>query len=109
MTQDPFQNLKEGLAILARYFQHAGRLDYASIAVGVIVGVLYCRIIFRPAPGFGENAGSAESTPMEYKRSAWAEYRLTRGKILLLLFLSVGSGIMAYHQLPGWFPQWFAK
>ena len=83
-----------------RFFADADRLTWASIGVTVVVGFLYFRLFFPRRDGF-------DDLPDDY--STWIDYQWAKWKIIAFIMLSAGTGILAYHQLPGWFPHIFKR
>ena len=79
-------------------FAHGSRLMYAALAIGLLVAVSYFWIFFKNIEGFMESLSG----------DVW---HYPRGSPLLWLWImiSVGSGILAYYQLPEWFPHAFGR
>jgi hypothetical protein len=77
---------------------HGAKLSCAAMVIGLVVGILYFRIFFRSLDDF---------------REAWADFwrgllsRQLSGRISFWIIISVGSGMLAYYQLPEWFPHLF--
>ena len=72
-------------------------LTYASIGIGLLMAVLYFGIIFRDIDGFKENLAE--------DGVAWQ----ANPRLLFWIMISVGCGILAFYQLPEWFPHVFGK
>jgi hypothetical protein len=104
-----FHDLKEFFLIPVQYFQHAGKQDYVAIGVGIIVAVLYFRLFFRDVSGFKDDINNAGKIPKLHRDYDRIDAKWSNGKIMFWIILSVGSGVLAYHQLPDWLPQWFPK
>src|SRR5262245_52248266 len=108
-----FGSATEGLTHLIQIIAGASKLTYASIGVGLLVAVLYFKLFFKDAAGFREDS---EKAAKGYWYSKWAfwvrpaeyqEYQWSELKVFVWLAISVGSGILAYYQLPDWFPRAF--
>ena len=102
-------DLKEFYLILVHFFQRAGKQHYAAIGVGLLVAFLYFRIFFRDTSGFGEDVETAGKIPLVDRDYDYVESKWSYNKIIIWILLSVGSGVLAYYQLPDWFPRWFPK
>ena len=91
-----FKDNIEFFRIIYNFFAHGSKLTYAALGVGLLMAVLYFRIFFRDVDGFMERASGGY---------------FHRGSPLLWLWImiSVGSGMLAYYQLPEWFPHVFGK
>jgi hypothetical protein len=103
------QSLKEFILIPIQFFQTATKLHYAAIGFGLVVAFLYFCIFFRDASGFGQDVAKANKIPLLDRDYDYIEKKWSHQKIMIWLALSVGSSVLAYHQLPDWFPQWFTK
>jgi hypothetical protein len=55
--------------------------------------------MFRKRDGFDEHPTIDLTQATEYQWTKW--------KLILLVMICVGSYLLAYHQLPGWFPSFF--
>lgn len=68
------------------------------MSIGLAVSILYFRIFFKNWDDF---------------QDAWADFGrglLTRqlsGRVSFWIIISIGSGMLAYYQLPKWFPHLF--
>lgn len=91
------------------FFAHGTKLTYASIGVGLLISILYLRIFFRNPSGFGDDLSKANKIPIVDKDYDYVEKEWSKDKILLWFIISVGSGFLAYHQLPEWFPHLFGR
>jgi hypothetical protein len=84
--------------IIGSVFAHATKLIWSAMAIGLAVAILYFRIFFRNWDDF---------------RDAWSDFwrgllrRQLAGRISFWIIISVGSGMLAYYQLPEWFPHLF--
>jgi hypothetical protein len=85
----------EFFRIIYHFFVDANALTWTCIGITVLVGLLYFRLIF-PKPN------DFDAVPVDYGLRPNQQWR--RLQIILLVVLSVGSGLIAYHQLPTWFP-----
>jgi len=95
-----FKDDLEFFRMVYRFFADADRLTWASIGVTVVVGFLYFRLFFPRRDGF-------DDLPDDY--STGIDYQWAKWKIIAFIMLSAGTGILAYHQLPGWFPHVFKR
>jgi len=102
-------SLKEFFSIPVQFFQQAGKLHYAAIGIGLLVAFLYFRLFFRDASGFSDDVDKAGKIPLLDRDYDFVEKKWSNNKIMIWILLSVGSGVLAYHQLPDWFPRWFPK
>jgi hypothetical protein len=87
---------------LFQMVKNASPLDYASVGVGVLIAVLYFKIVF----------GGFYRDPDDSRWNWWPIGHagvLNWGTLKLIIWvgLSVGAGFLAHHQLPRMFPQWF--
>ncbi|MGC9940262.1 MAG: hypothetical protein ABSE48_00405 [Verrucomicrobiota bacterium] len=99
----------EFFKIIYHFFADGTRLTYAAMGVAVFVACLYFGIFFSDFSGFEEDVDKAEKIPIVDPDYDYVESKWSSGKITIWILLSVGSGILAYHQLPDWFPQIFKK
>ena len=86
--------------------EHANRLTVAAIGLGILVAFLYFKALFQGASGFDvdiQNAGKPTWWWIFGYRSVESEW--SHLKIMVWLLLSVGTGVIAYYQLPGGFPR----
>ena len=97
----------EFFRIIYRFFADGNRLTYAALGVGLLVAVLYFRIFFRDVAGFEDDVSKSERLPIINKNYDYVDSKWSGNKIMIWVILSVGSGIAAYYQLPGWFPHVF--
>jgi len=79
-------------------------LTFAAVGVGLLVGVLYFKIIFGSFGGFRQDVENDAKIPFADKDYDFVESQWSHTKIAIWLLLSVGSGVLAYYQLPRWFP-----
>jgi len=86
-------------------------LTSLAVGVGLLVAMLYIRLFFGGFGGFRLELNNAANNPLflnsnndhyDHVVSQWSRY-----KILVWLSLSIGCGVLAYHQLPGWLPRLF--
>lgn len=86
-----------GLAIVD-FFVHGTRAMYAAIGIGLVMAIVYFGIFFKDLSDF---------------QDAWSDFsrglvsRQFSGRISFWLIISIGSGFLAYYQLPEWFPHLF--
>jgi hypothetical protein len=101
---------KEFFRTIYGFFAHGTRLTYASIGVGLLIAFLYFGIFFGGVSGFWEDFKNAEiRIPFLSKNYDYVNTQWSKDKIMLWVIISVGSGALAYYQLPLWFPHLFAK
>ena len=84
-------------------------LTCAAVGVGMFVAILYFKVLFRSFGGLRLDLENIANHPLFFRTSSYdhVESRWSRNKILIWILLSVGSGILAFHQLPAWFPRMF--
>src|SRR6476659_8823084 len=91
----------------------ASRLTYASIGIALLVAFLYFKLFFTDLSGFEEDAKNVGKLEWYSRFSPWTllfrpndsfDYRWSYLKIAIWLGISIGCGILAYYQLPHWFP-----
>jgi hypothetical protein len=86
---------------------------WAAIGAGVFIAVLFFKLIFGDLQGFIECVRYSFQAPFTF-RFIWAmradstEVEWGSLKLFIWIVLSVGCGILAYYQLPGWLPGIFA-
>ncbi len=88
--------------------EYANRQTIAAVGVGILVAFLYFKAFFQDASGFDEDVKEAVKPDWWWifgRRSVESEW--SHLKITVWLLISVGTGVIAYHQLPGWFPALF--
>jgi ABC-type Fe3+ transport system permease subunit len=84
--------------IICGFIVHGTKVTWTAMAIGLVVAILYFRIFFRSWDDF---------------RDAWSDFwrglvrRQLAGRISFWIIISVGSGMLAYYQLPEWFPHVF--
>jgi len=86
---------------------NSSRREYAAVAFGLFVALLYFKIFFRKPGSFKEDYDTLGKLPFideDYDRvnSCWSEL-----KILVWIGLSIVAGFASYYQLPIWFPEVF--
>lgn len=91
------------------FFAHGTKLTYASMGVGLLVAILYLRIFFRNPSGFADDWNKEGKIPLVDKDYDYVEQQWSKNKILLWFIISIGSGFLAYYQLPEWFPHLFGR
>ncbi|HUA65624.1 MAG TPA: hypothetical protein VME24_07240 [Alphaproteobacteria bacterium] len=84
--------------IICSVVAHGARLTCAATSIGLIVAILYFRIFFRNWDDFQDAWG-------DFARGVLA--RQLSGRISFWIMISIGSGFLAYFQLPKWFPHLF--
>lgn len=105
--------LRQQIAHLLQVLTCASKLTYASIGVGLLIAFLYFKLFFRDSAGFAEDAERAAKMQwwrewvFWHRGSEYVDYQWSEMKVLIWIGISVGSGILAYYQLLGWFPQMF--
>ena len=109
------EELQNGCVRLLHVLMSASKLTYASIGVGLLVAFLYFKIFFQDADQFEEDAKN--TARLEYMRRSllfpfsWlvdrTDYQWSELKIIIWIGLSVVCGVLAYYQLPEWFPNVF--
>ena len=82
-------------------------LKCAAFGIGLLVAILYFRLFFGSFWGFRRDIDNDSKIPLLDKDYDYVESRRSHNKILIWLLLSVGSGVLAYHELPNWFPNLF--
>ncbi len=102
-----FAELKSQLIRLVHIAAGCSRLTCAAIGVGLVVAFLYFKLFFGDWGGFKLDIENEAKIPLVDKDYDFVESRWSYYKILLWLLISVGSGLLAYYQLPGWFPRLF--
>jgi hypothetical protein len=102
-----FTNLKENLLPWLHALAGASKLTYAAIGIGLLVALLYFKLIFGDRGGFKQDVENDAKIPLLDKDYDFVDSRWSHNKILIWILLSAGSGVLAYHQLPGWFPNLF--
>lgn len=99
----------EFFRIIYDFFAHGTKLSYAAMGVGLLMAILYFRIFFTNISGFVDDLDKAGKNVIGSKDYNYAETKWSMNKIWFWIMISVGSGILAYYQLPGWFPHVFGK
>jgi hypothetical protein len=83
-------------------------LIWASFGVGVFIALLFFKIIFADFDGFIECVRYwFQPNFMSALRGEWTEDRWGSLKLFIWVALSVGCGVLAYHQLPDCLPGFF--
>jgi len=91
------------------FFANGTRLTYAAIGVAVLVACLYFGAFFRNVSGFVDDLDQAAKSNEFNPFTNNVNSRWSKGKITIWILLSLGSGILAYYQLPVIFPHFFKK
>jgi hypothetical protein len=100
--------IKEQLANVVQWAQSGTKLTYASIGVGVVVGLILFRLFFKHVPGLIHCVGFSVSTGKNPDVAAEPSLSSSsRLKLLLGALLPPGSGYAAYLLLPKFFPNIF--
>jgi len=102
-------DLIEFFLIPVQFFQRAGKQHYAAIGVGLFIAALYFGIFFRGVSGFVDDLEKSGKVPLVHKHYDHVEAKWSHSKVMIWICLSVGSGVLAFYQLPGWFPRWFPE
>jgi len=103
------KNDMEFFRIIYHFFKDATLLTYAAIGVGLVVAFLYFTIFFRDVSGFEDDVEKSNKIPILDADYDYVDSKWSGEKIWAWVLLSVGSGILAYYQLPDWFPHIFGK
>jgi hypothetical protein len=90
----------EFFRMIYNFFVHGTRLTYAAMSIGLVMAILYFRIIFEDFDGFKEALADCGGGLLNRNISP---------QLCIWLMISVGCGVLAYYQLPGWFPHVFGK
>lgn len=96
MPKDKFEFFR----IIYRFFADADRLTWISTGVAVVTGFLYFRFFFPKRDGFNQ-------VPDDY--TAGPDYQWLKWKVIMFILISAGAGVLAYYQLPEWFPRAFKR
>jgi hypothetical protein len=88
----------ESLWSIYQFLADADKLTWASVGVAVITGILYYRL-FLPGP---DNLSRIQP---DYMQNPY--YHVMNWRVMILCIISAGAGLLAYHQLPIWFPHAF--
>jgi hypothetical protein len=103
------KNDAEFFRMIYHFFVDGTKLTYAAMGVAVVVAILYFGLFFRGFSGFKDDAEKAGKIPILDSDYDYVESKWSKEKIMIWILLSVGSGILAYYQLPEWFPHIFTK
>ena len=100
--------IKDQLSNAIQWASSGSKLTYASIGLGLVVGVILFRVFFKGVGGFfhsvGFSIGSSGNPAVAAEPGLSSSSRL---KLLLATVLPVGSAYAAYLLLPRWFPTIF--
>jgi hypothetical protein len=75
----------------------------------MIVAIVYVPVFFRGMSRFKDDMANSTKEPLLNKDYDPVETAWSKDKMLLWIILSLGSGFLAYYQLPVWFPKVFGK
>jgi hypothetical protein len=84
-------------------------LTCAAVIVGLLVAVLYFKIIFGGFGEFRQDVRNNAKIPLLHRDFDHVESQWSRSKILIWILLSIGCGVLAYYRLPGWLPSLFPR
>ena len=73
----------------------------AAVFVGLLVVFLYGKLFFRDWNGLWQDLKDADESSVDIN------HRWSSLKVFIWMALSIGSGIVADHQLPEWLPSMF--
>jgi uncharacterized membrane protein YgdD (TMEM256/DUF423 family) len=100
--------IKDQMTHALQWAESGSKLTYASIAIGVVVGLILFRVFFKNIAGFFHCIGfSLGSQPNAVAGAQPGLSRWSRMKLLVGTLLPAGSGYAAYILLPRWFPAFF--
>ena len=102
-----FRDIKDNLMRWFHLLNGASKLTYVATGVGLLVAFLYFKLFFGDRGGFKQDVENDAKIPILDKDYDHVESQWSYNKILIWILLSVGSGVLAYHQLPAWFPNLF--
>ena len=99
-------NVTEQVTHLVNIASHASLLTYAAIGVGVFMAAFLFKLFFQDFTDFRDcvRPDIISWVKGESVEDAWSEM-----KLFVWAALATGSGILAYHQLPGGFPGFFGR
>jgi uncharacterized membrane protein YgdD (TMEM256/DUF423 family) len=101
-------SIKDYLSNALQWAESGSKLTYASIAIGLLVGLILFRLFFKNIAGFFHCIGFClGSTPNASGAAQPGLSRWSRLKLLAGTLLPAGSGYAAYILLPRWFPALF--
>jgi hypothetical protein len=95
---------KEFILIPVQFFQHATALTYCSLGIATAIGVLYFKIMFPKKDVIDEHP-----TIGFFRIFRSTEYEWLKLKLIIWTGICAGSYLLAYHQLPDWFPSLFRR
>jgi hypothetical protein len=99
---------KVHISNLLQWAQSGTKLTYASIAIGLVAGLVLFRLFFQHLPGFihcvGFSVSTGKNPDLAKQPSLGTSSRL---KLLLALLLPVAFGFAAYLLLPKLVPAYF--
>src|SRR5262245_32013527 len=82
-------------------------LTCGAVGVAAFIAVLYFQLIFKGFAGFRQDVVNDAKIPFVDNHYDYVDSQWSHNKIVIWLLLSIGSGVLAYHQLPHWFPGLF--
>ena len=88
----------EFIKIIFHFFADAGKTKWTAIAISGSLAILYFRIFFPRRSGFNDTSEDYTQGP---------DYGWFKIKVVGIILISVGGGMLAYYQLPDWFPNFF--
>ena len=100
-------SIKAYLTSALQWAESGSKLTYASIAVGLLVGLILFRVFFKNIAGFFHCIGFSFGSGPNAKAAEPGQSRWSRLKLLLGTLVPAGSGYAAYMLLPRWFPAFF--
>ena len=90
----------EFFRIIYRFFVDADKLTWTAIGLSALVGFFFFRAFFPKKDGFNDLPDDFTQGP---------DYQWLRLKIMMYVLIIGGTGFLAYHQLPDWFPHAFKR
>jgi hypothetical protein len=108
-----FNQIKDHLEYFVHWVASGTKLTYVAIGIGLIAAFLYFKIFFGDWDGFKEDVENDRKYRTWFLRlifwrdTNYIDYEWSHFKIMIWLMISAGCGILAYYQLPHWFPNTF--
>ena len=100
-------SIKDYLGSALQWVESGSKLTYASIAVGVLVGLILFRLFFNNIAGFFHCIGFSLGSAPNAGSAQPGQGRWSRLKLLIGTLLPAGTGYAAYMLLPRFFPAFF--